>query len=273
MTLNLPQADDLSGLARLRQLSHYGDLLFMLTWRDIRIKYKQSILGIGWAVLMPLVIVLAGVVVKAAFSIVSGSEMAREEIANVSVRSVPFAFLISSIRFATNCLVGNTNLVTKIYFPRVVLPISAVLSQFFDFVIASTILLFVLPFFGVSPRLSLLWIPPLVLLLIFYALGAGILLSAASLFFRDVKYIVEIILTFAIFFTPIFYDVSMFGDWGNLLLLNPVAPIFEAIAAAVFGTPMPSPLWLIYSAAIAVILLFGAMSLFSRLEKSFAEYI
>ena len=191
----------------------------------------------------------------------------------MAVRSVPWAFFIGSIRFGTNCLVGNANLVTKVYFPKVIFPLSAILSQFVDFLIACCVLTIVLVYLGVSWSWSLLWLPVLVAVLVIMAAGLAIFLSAAGLFFRDVKYLVELFLTFAIFFTPVFFDAALFGDWKYLLLLNPVAPILEGISAAVTGHGGLQLGWFVYSATVSLAILGGSMLFFEKLEPLFAESI
>jgi lipopolysaccharide transport system permease protein len=257
----------------IREVMKFRGLLYMMVWRDIRIKYKQSILGVLWAILMPATIVLAGVVVKFAMFKVSGKPLAAHDLASVSVRAVPWAFFVASIRFGTNCLIGNANLVTKVYFPKVIFPLSAILSQLVDFLIACGVLAIILIFLGVTLSWSLLWLPVLVALLVVLAAGLAIFLSAAGLFLRDVKYLVEMFLTFAIFFTPVFFDVAMFGEWKNLLLLNPVAPILEGISAAVTGQGGLHLGWLLYSASVALAILGGSLFFFGKLEPLFAESI
>jgi lipopolysaccharide transport system permease protein len=245
----------------------------MIMWRDIHIKYKQSIMGFMWAVLMPILIVSAGMLVRLGFSIVSNKPIQASDIAAVSLKAVPWAFFVASIRFATNSLVGNANLVTKIYFPRIVFPVASVFSQLFDFVIASGVLFAVLCVIRIGLSLHLLWVPVLILLLVLIVIGVGILLSAANLFYRDVKYIVEVILTFAIFITPVFYDVSMFGKWANLLMLNPVAPILEGLTDCIVYHRAPPILWISYSASFSLVFTAVALVLFRRMESLFAERI
>ena len=247
------------------------DVLLMLTWRDVKIKYKQSVMGFFWAILMPLVIVLAGVIVRYAFARLSGTPLSTDDLALVTVKAVPWAFVVSAIRFASNSLIANTNLVTKIYMPREIFPLAAILSQLVDFAIASVVVTILFLLFGPPLTAAALWIPVLVALLIMLTAGAGIFLSAAALFFRDVKYIVEVVLTFAIFFTPVFYEAAMFGDWGSVLLLNPVAPLLEAIGAAAVGHPLPDVAWLAYSAGMAVGGFALALLFFKKVEPLFAE--
>ena len=247
------------------------DVLLMLTWRDIKIKYKQSVMGFFWAILMPLVIVSAGVIVRYAFARLSGTPLRIDDLALVTAKAVPWAFFVSAVRFASNSLIANTNLVTKIYMPREIFPLAAILSQLVDFAIASVVVTILFLVAGPPLTAAALWIPGLVLLLVLLTAAIGIFLSAAALFFRDVKYIVEVVLTFAIFFTPVFYDVAMFGEWATVLLLNPVAPLLEAIGAAAVGRPLPAPIWLAYSSAIAVGGFVLAVVFFKKVEPLFAE--
>ena len=249
------------------------ELLYMITWRDIHIKYKQSIMGFMWAILMPMFIILTGVLVRLVMAKLSGGPLNITQIASVSVKAVPWAFFISSIRFATNSLTGNSNLVTKIYFPKAVFPLSSVLSQLFDFMIAAFILTIFLGVVGVGWSVHLLWVFPLILALVLLSVALGIFLAAANLFLRDVKYLVEVILSCAIFFTPVFYDSELAGKWQPLLLLNPVAPILEGLNSCIVLHRTPDVKWVAYSFAISVLGVFFSMLLFKKLESKFAESI
>ena len=260
-------------LGLFRLLRKYHDLLYMLTLRDIKVKYKQSVMGFLWAILMPLIITSAGVVVKVGLSKVSGRPVLVTEIVGVAVKALPWAFFVASIRFSTNCLALNANLVTKIAFPRAVFPLSAVASQLFDLGVASVVLVAVLIFAPIPITPAIAWVPVLLLILVVQVCGFGLLLSAANLFFRDVKYLVEVVLTFAIFFTPVFYDAALFGKWGTLLLLNPVAPILEGLSACIAGGRGPDLGWTLYSAGWAALLLLVAPAVFQRLEPKFAESV
>src|SRR5690349_6146267 len=168
----------------LRELYKYRELLFMLAYRDIRVRYKQSVMGFMWAILMPILIVLSGVVVRYAYAMTSGKHLQTEDIVGVAVKSIPWAFLVSSIRFGGTSLLGNQNLVTKIYFPKEIFPMSAVLASLFDFVVASGALLLLLLALRVPWTLSMLLTPFLLLVLVVLAIGIGMVVSAASLFFR-----------------------------------------------------------------------------------------
>lgn len=262
----------LASVEALRELSRFRELLATFTYREVQIKYKQSIMGLAWAVFMPVVIVASGTLVRYAYSRVSGSPLTIDHIARVAVKSIPWAFVVSATRFGSMSLLSNRNLVTKIYFPRVVFPVSAVVSQFVDFGIAWTLLTIAI---ALGPGLhgTYLWVPALLAILVVLMCGVAVVSSAACLFFRDVKYIIEVVLTFAIFVTPVFYDVSMFGNRGRLLLLNPVAPILEGLSSVVVDGVAPNPLWTAYSAVCAVVLAQAGTVLFRKVEPMFAESI
>jgi len=255
------------------EILQYRDLLFMLTWRDIKIRYKQSIMGFLWALLMPVLIVGSGLIVTVAFSTISGRPVNADDVLSVAVKAVPWAFFVAAIRFATNSLVMNKELVTKIYFPREILPVAAVLANCFDFAVAASVLALVLTVMKVGATAHLLWLPVLLGLLVLLTVGLALLLSCANLFFRDVKYLVEVLLTYGIFFTPVFYSANRLGKWSTALLLNPVSPILEAINDTVVGKRPPDAAWLTYSAAWAVLGSLLAWKIFQRAEAVFAEKI
>lgn len=258
----------------LRELYKYRELLYMIAYRDIKVRYKQSIMGFAWAILMPILIVVSGIVVRYAYALAAHGHLQEADIASVAVKSLPWAFLVSSIRFGCNSLIlSNRDLVTKIYFPKEIFPLAAVMSSLFDFVVASVALVVFLAVAQTHVGLSLLWAPVLLLTLIALASGIGMIVAAGSLFFRDVKYIVEVLLTFGIFFTPVFYDASMFGEKGKWLLLNPVAPLLEGMSACITRQQPPEFSWFAYSVAVAALSLLGGYVFFKHLEPAFAESI
>jgi lipopolysaccharide transport system permease protein len=260
-------------LQSLKELLDRRDLLYIIAWREIKVKYKQSVMGMLWAVLMPGIIIGAGLVVRYAFAMASGKSIELLDLNSVAVKAAPWAFFVSALRFGTNSLVANVNLVTKIYLPRMVFPLAAVFSQLFDFLVASAVVAVFLLISGTGVSVHLLWLPFLVGVLIILAAALAIIFSAASLFFRDVRYIVEVFLTFAIFFTPVFYDSSLFGNWAPLLLTNPVSPLLEGISATVILHQSPSLPWLFYSVVLTGALFALALVMFKKLEPYFAESI
>jgi lipopolysaccharide transport system permease protein len=257
----------------LRRLARSKDLLYMLTWRDIQVRYKQSIMGFMWAILMPGLIVGAGVLVRVVAGQFSNKPVNAHDISAVMVRAVVWAFFVSGLRFGTNSLVGNPNLVSKIAFAKEVFPISAVLASLFDFLVASVAVVVTLLLIGWRPSAAALLAIPLLLLLVMFTFGLTLIMSSANLFFRDVKYLVEVILTYAIFFTPVLYEASMLGKWKNVVLLNPVAPILEGISGLMVSGRVADPLWIIYSIAVSFMFLVFGYWLFKKLEAKFAERI
>jgi len=194
-------------------------------------------------------------------------------LSSVCIKSLPYSFFIASIRFSTNSLTANSNLVTKIYFPREVFPVAAVLANLFDFLLGSFFLIVILILIGFHVDYHVVWVPFLMFLMVLFTTALGMLLSCANLFYRDVKYIVEVIVTFAIFFTPVFYDASLFGKWSTVLLLNPVGAILESINDTVVLHRPPDLFWLMYAAFWSVGGLIASWSIFHRLEFLFAENI
>jgi lipopolysaccharide transport system permease protein len=257
----------------LKELVQYRDLLYMLTWRDLKARYKQSIMGFLWAILMPLLIVAAGILVRVAFSTTSASRLNFADISSIALKSLAWAFFVGAIKFGTASMTGNPNLVTKIYFPREVFPLAAVLTSLFDTVIASSVIVVLLVLGRVGISIYLLWTPLILVLIILFTTALAMLLSCANLFFRDVKYLVDVALTFGIFFTPVFYDARMLGKWEPLLLVNPFSSLLEALNSTVVLHQAPPLPWLGYAACCAVLGLAGSWVIFDRAESSFAERI
>ena len=275
-----------------REVVDYRELLYQLTLRDVRIRYKQAVMGFGWALLMPVLVVGAGFLVKIAMAQMSGSELQAGFFAGMAVKALPWAFFVAAIGSATGSLTGNSNLLTKIYFPREVLPGSAVLAQAFDSAIGTIALAAVLfLFLGVGFSLQTLWVVPLLVFLFLLTTGAAFVLSCANLFFRDVKYIVQVFVTFGIFFTPVLYEPENFGPTGcRVMMLNPLAPLLEGIRLAtvehhnlayslVLKSPAGleilawHPVYLFYAGGWALLGSVGAWVLFRRLQFVYAEYI
>jgi len=257
----------------LREFNKYRGLFWMITYRDIKIRYKQSVMGFLWAILMPVLIVISGIVVRYAYAFAAHVSLNKADVASVAVKALPWAFLVSSIRFSCNSLMNNKDLVTKIYFPKEIFPLAAVMASLFDFFVASTGLIIFLSLIKIGWSAQLVWVPLLLVTVVVLTCGIGMIVSAAALFFRDVKYIVEVVLTFGIFFTPVFYDTRMLGDKAKWLLLNPVAPILEGLSACVTHQQSPDLLWIAYSLAFGTVALVGGYLFFKHLEPAFAESI
>ena len=269
------------------ELWRFREMLYQLTLRDVRIRYKQAVIGFGWALLMPALVVLSGCLVRYAMTRKSGAPLDLAGIASISVKALPWSFFVGTMSFATQSLTGNLQLVSKVYFPRAVLPLAATLGQAFDALIGTFVLVLVLPFLDVHLSMALLWVPVLALLLFLLTVAASLFLSCANLFFRDVKYLVQVMLTFGIFFTPVFFDPAMMGrKLARLIMLNPLSPVLEGLRLAVVqqhdlsipliaadGIVVWSPLYLVYAALWAVLGLAVSAMIFHRSEFVFAEYI
>ncbi len=269
------------------ELRQSRDLIHQLTLRDIRIRYKQAVFGFAWALLLPAAVILAGMAVRVAYSYASGRGLNPVQIGGMAVKAVPWAFFVGCINTGTASLVGNMSLVTKIYFPREVLPLGSVLAQTFDSLIGLLIISCLLPFLGITASLQLLWVPPLLVVLWILALAFALFLSCANLFFRDVKYLVQVFLTFGIFVTPVILDATMYGPRGSrVMMMNPVAPILEGLRLAVVehhnllhpslgpgGYLFWRPWYLVYSAGWAIGGLLVSAIIFHRSERRFAEIV
>jgi ABC-type polysaccharide/polyol phosphate export permease len=230
--------------------------------------------------------------VRYAMATISGRTLELSALGGIAVKSLPWAFFVGTIGMATASLLSNMNLLTKIYFPREVLPFSTTVAQAFDSSIGLVVLLAILPFLGVTFAPTLLWWPVQLLCLFAFTLAAALFLSCANLFFRDVKYLVQVMLTFGIFITPVFIEPAMLGKTGAMviMLVNPLAPILEGIRLSVIeGHNLLQPLVLPNAKGVLVthwspwylLLQFGwasigllvSMRIFRRASIRFAEYI
>jgi homopolymeric O-antigen transport system permease protein len=270
-----------------RDLWAYRELLLQFTRRDIRVRYKQAAIGVAWAVLTPLVVILSGWVLRLAFGRISGEMPNDQMMAGVAVKSLGWAFFVGAMGFGTASITGHLSLITKTYFPRAILPIASVLTQLVDAAIALAALAIALPFFGVGFSLGLLWVLPVAILLVLFTTAVTLAASCANVFFRDAKHLVQIVLSFGIFFTPVFFDASAFGPTGSrVVMLNPLSPMLEGLRLAIVqghnlarplvdgaGLLIWTPAYLAYSAAVAIVGLLLTMAYFHRAEFDFAEYV
>lgn len=274
----------------LRDLRDHGDLLIQLASRDVRVRYKQAVMGFAWAILTPLLLIGAGTLMRLAVATMAGVQVNTSEIGAIALKAFPWAFFAGAVGFAVQSITSNISLVTKIYFPRAVLPLGVVLAHLFDLAIGLVVLVVAMPFLGATASLALLWVPVLLLLLVTLTAAAAVFLSCANLFFRDVKYITQVLLTFGVFFTPVLFDAEAFGVRGaRVLMLNPLSPIFEGLRLAVMRghdllsplalttragvVPVWEPWYLLYTAVWSLGGLAFALVLFQRTQYLFAEYV
>jgi lipopolysaccharide transport system permease protein len=265
---------------------HSRYLLGQLARRDIRIRYSQAIMGFAWALLMPILTVLSGAIVRYVLSRTSGTSFQGSDIPGVAIKAVIWGFFVGAMNFGVSSLVANMSLLTKVAFPREVLPLSSIVAQMFDSMIATVTLAVVLPFLGANGSVQLLWVPFLVVLTVAWTTGLVMLLSCANLFFRDVKYLVQVILMFGVFFTPVFFEPAMFGRVAaNLLMLNPLAAPMEGLRLVIMNghnlaSPLYTddgssiawnPLWLVWSSIVSGIMIILSLKVFRRFGHLFAE--
>ena len=268
-------------------LYRYRELLAELTRRDLRIRYTQAVMGVVWAILTPLVVALSGWVIRIALSYMSGRPLGRVELAEVAVKAVAWSFFVGALGFGTASVTANFPLVTKVYFPRQMLPLSSVATQIIDSFIGAVALAVLLPLFGIFPSGQLVWVPLLAVLLVLLTTAITLLAACANVFFRDAKHIVQLITNFGIFFTPVIFNADAFGPTGvKVLMLNPLGPVLEGLRLSVAHghnllTPLTgpggyliwSPWYLVWSAVWAVTGVLVATLVFHRAEKAFAEYV
>ena len=254
------------------ELWEYRELLYFLIWRDIKVRYKQTVLGVGWAIIQP----LATMVV---FSLFFG-RLAKMPSDGVPypifsfAALVPWTFFASGLSQASSKLVGSANLITKVYFPRLAIPIAAVLSGSVDFVLAFFVLVGMMVYYNVAITINMLWIPLLWLLALVTSLGVGLWLSTLNVKYRDVGYILPFMTQLWLFATPIAYPSSLLSaPWRTLYGLNPMVGVVEGFRWALLGTDTaPGPMVAVSTLISLVLLVTGALY-FRRTEKTFADLI
>ncbi len=256
----------------LGELWKFRELLFFLTWRDIKVRYKQTALGATWAILQPVLTMIL-------FSIIFGG------LAKLPSDGIPypiftftallpwqlFAFALSQ---ASNSLVGSQNLISKVYFPRLVIPFSSVVAGLVDFVIAFLVLVGLMAFYGISLTSAILLLPLFLLLALTSAMAVGLWLSALNVQYRDIRYVVPFLTQFWMYATPIAYSSSLIPEkWRWLYSLNPMTGVVEGFRWTILGKSSLDIFSLSTSACIVVALLIGGLYYFKRMEASFADII
>jgi lipopolysaccharide transport system permease protein len=255
-----------------KELWRYSDLCYLLVWRDILVRYKQTVLGAAWAVLQPLMTMLV-------FTIFFGN------LAKIPSDGLPYplfsysallvwSFFANSINHSSNSLIGSTNLVTKVYFPRIIMPAAPVIAGLMDMAIAFSLLLLLIPYYGVYPSANIWALPIFIVLAVISALGVGIGLAALNVKYRDFRYVIPFLTQFWMFVSPVVYPSGMVPDkWRLLYALNPMTGPIEGFRWALLGThTSPWPLAAV-SGASAVILLILSVAYFQRTEEFFADLI
>jgi len=258
---------------KLKDLWEYRELLYFLVWRDIKVRYKQTALGATWAIIQPFFTMVV-------FSIFFG-HLAKVPSDGIPyplfsfAALVPWTFFANGLSQSSNSLVGSGTIITKVYFPRLIIPLASVFSGIVDFVLAFIVLLGMMVYYGLMPTtLNVLWLPLFLLLALTTSLGVGLWLSALNVEYRDVRYIVPFITQFWMLATPIGYPSSLLQQpWRTLYGLNPMVGVAEGFRWALLGTnTAPGPIIAVSSAAAVLILVTGAFY-FRRMEKTFADLV
>ncbi len=258
---------------KLAELWEYRELLYFLTWRDIKVRYKQTVLGVAWAVLQPFLTMVVFSLFFGGLAQIPSDGVPYPIFSYTAL--VPWTFFSTGLAMSSNSVVNSANLLKKVYFPRLTIPIATVLSSGVDFVIAFVVLLGMMLFFGIVPSSNALFLPFFVLLTLITALGTGLWLSAMNVQFRDVRYAVPFLTQFWLFITPIAYPASLIDNETLRVLyaLNPMTGVVEGFRWALLGTDnAPGPI-IAVSTLAAVVLLISSLYYFRRMERSFADVV
>jgi lipopolysaccharide transport system permease protein len=259
-------------LPKLRELWEFRELLFFFAWRDIKVRYKQTVMGASWAIIQPFFTMVI-------FSLFFG------RLANVPsdglpypifsyAALVPWTFFANALSQSSNSLVSSADMIKKIYFPRLALPIATVLAGLVDFALAFIVLLGMMFFYGMAPTINIIWLPFFLLLAVITSLGVGLWLSAMNVQFRDVRYTIPFLIQVWLFLTPVAYPSSSIPEpWRTLYGLNPMAGVVEGFRWALLGTDTAPGAMIVVSSLVALVLLIGGAFYFRRMEQSFADVL
>lgn len=254
------------------ELCEYRDLLYFLVWRDIKVRYKQTLLGVAWVILQPFISMVI-------FSVIFGT-FARLPSEGIPYPLFTFTALLPWQLFAyalsqsSESLVANERLITKVYFPRILIPITPVFSGLLDFMIAFMVLLGLMLFYGVFPGMKLFALPVFILMAAVTALGAGLWLTALNVQFRDVRYTIPFLTQIWFYLTPVAYSATLIPEKLRFLYgLNPMTGVVEMFRWALLGKQPPSMVMLLISGVVSLVLLFSGLRYFQRMEHEFADVI
>lgn len=258
--------------ASLRDIWGSRELLYFLVWRDLKIRYKQTVLGVAWAVIQPLFLMLV-------FTLFFGS------LAGIQSNGVPYpVFALAALlpwnlfsrglTEASTSLSTNRNLITKVYFPRILLPASAVLAALADFAVAFGLLVFLMAWFGVMPTVAVLALPLFVVLAVMAAMGIGFWFSALDAKYRDIRYTLPFLTQFWLFVTPVVYPISLVPEaWRWVYSLNPMVGVVEGFRWALLGQSWSLDVYSSLSLLVTALLFFGGIAYFSRAERAVADLV
>lgn len=257
---------------KLKDLWEYRELLGIFVWRDLKVRYRQTVIGVLWAVIQPLLTMVIFSIFFGKLAKVPSDEIPYPIFSYAAL--VPWTFFANTINQASNSLVNSADMIKKIYFPRLTLPIAAMLAGFVDFFLAFIILLGMMLYYGFVPTINIIWFPVFIILAIATSLGVSLWLSALNVQFRDVRYMIPFITQAWLFATPVAYPSSLLSEpWRTLYGLNPMVGVVEGFRWALLGTDTaPGPM-MIVSFVVSFGLLFSGAYYFRRTERIFADVI
>ena len=256
---------------QLGDLWKYRELIYFLTWREIKVRYKQTVLGFAWAIIQPFMMMIVFTLFFGTLAKVP-SEGIPYPLFNYAAL-LPWTLFAEGITRSSMSMVQDANLVKKVYFPRLVMPLSGILSPLVDFAIAFTILIGMMFFYGYAPTVNVLWLPAFIILALLTALGVGLWLSAINVKYRDVRYVIPFLIQLWLFASPVVYSSSLLPERFQIIYgLNPMAGVIEGFRWTLLGTEPPSSLIAISVIVVIVILISGAYY-FRHCEKTFADVV
>jgi lipopolysaccharide transport system permease protein len=256
----------------LRDLWQYRELIFFLAWRDIQVRYKQTALGVAWAVIQPVFIMIVFSIFFGRLAGIPSDGLPYPIFAYCAL--VPWQLFAHSLAESSNSLVANQNLITKVYFPRLVIPLSAVLAGLVDFMIAFVVLIGMMGYYQILPTQAVWSLPLFVLLAVALAMGVGLWLSALNVQYRDVRYTIPFLTQMWLFATPIAYPSSLVPEpWRALYGVNPMAGVVEGFRWALLGTGKAPGALLAVSVLVTMLILLSGLYDFRRMERTFADVV
>lgn len=256
----------------LKELWDYRELLYFLVWRDVKVRYKQTVIGAAWTVIQPLVTIVVFTLVFQNLAKMPSDGIPYPLFSFTAL--LPWNFFAKALNTSITSVVGNANLVTKVYFPRLVLPISAILSGLIDFGISFLFLLGMMIWYGIMPGWGVLALPLFLLLAVLTALSIGLWLAVINVRYRDVGQATAFLIQLWLFVSPVAYPLSLVPEkWRALYSLNPMTGVIEGFRWALLGNAMPSLVPIAISIAIVIALLFGGIRFFRRMEETFADIV
>jgi homopolymeric O-antigen transport system permease protein len=258
-------------LVSFRDLWAYRELLFFLTWRDVLVRYKQTALGAAWAILQPLFMMLIFTLFFGRLAAVESAGIPYPLFALAGL--VPWTFFSNAITASGNSLVGSSHLISKVYFPRLIVPAAAMLAGFVDFALAFLLFIGMMLYYRVGVTAQVLFLPVLIVLTALFALGVGTWMAALNVKYRDVRFALPFLIQIWLFVSSVILPSSALGPkWRRVLLLNPMSAIIEGYRAALFGLPFDWPALGVATVITLAVLAYSIFS-FSRVERSFADII